>query len=104
MTKFIKKNAMALVALAIATGSYTLMSFKPALETQEFGREIPNPSQPDQFNWVPLEGLEEGVDYDCNASDEICKEAFESHQIDPLTNAPYPNETSVSSTPGSFDM
>lgn len=104
MKKIIIKNAMAIVAIAIAMGSYALMSFDSTLELHEFGREIPNPSQPDQFNWIPLEGLKENVDYECTDSEETCKDAFESHQINPSTNLPYPNETPVSSTPGTFAM
>lgn len=104
MKKFIIKNAVAVAAIAIAMSSYSLMSFNSTLDLHEFGREVPNPSNPDQFNWIPLEGLEEDEDYECNGTSGICKDAFESHQINPSTNLPYPNETPVSSKPGTFDM
>lgn len=106
MKKFIMKNAVAIVALAIA--SVSLMSFKTELKSsanQTFGMQVENRGQSNEIRtWVPLDALTEDLDYECSNSSEICKGEFTPEQIDPSTELPYNDAVPSNPTRGNFEL
>ncbi len=70
MKKFIIKNAMALVALAIATGSYTLMSFGLEKTQTSFFYEYTSNST-DQEDIQNINNYER-AEPDCEPGEHVC--------------------------------